>query len=114
MGMPADRAASRCGPVANNGTGRHKPVIKSASAASIAFTFTTDHTWETGDILILCVTGGDFHIRFGSGAQTATTSDAFLTGGVHDLEMPVGCDSFAVIGKGGATITPCAWKSDVG
>ena len=112
MGMPADRAAVRRGPIANNATGVSKPVVKAASAASIAFTQTTDHTWKAGDIIIICVTGGDFHIRFGTGAQTATTSDGFLTAGVHDLEMPPHCDSFAVIGKGGATITPCAWKSD--
>ena len=106
MGLPSDKAAERVAPAANNATaGSNIPTIGSATS-NVQF-----GPYPAGAFITISVIGDSFHLRTGSGAQTATTSDAELPAGVHDLQMPDVSDARLAIVTHSASIRVSVWRS---
>lgn len=57
----------------------------------------------TNTVLIRVASTGTCHIKVGTGAQTATTSDPLFPAGAEVFALPDGVTHFAVIQSGGST-----------
>jgi hypothetical protein len=101
-----DRASQRYFPAANDDLDDGQRPSKQSGTGALSF-----GPYPAGSWLTLSVIGANFHVRCGSGAQTATTSDALLPEGVHDFEVHDIADARVGLITSGASITVSAWRS---
>jgi hypothetical protein len=106
MGMPADFAAERFGPAANTASTSSQVPTISSGTANAPFGPYPGGSWVT-----ISVIGDTFHLRLGDGAQVATTSDAELPQGVHDVQMPYVASPRGAVITHSASIRVSVWRS---